>query len=145
MVLGTPDDPLYYFHLTAIAIDMVQNILVEKTFRRNWLKLPKKTYVKIKIVERLLVTRKTVNGYYVLDQYRLLTMFHNIWGSVDTAHIVHHNDCLRVFGLIMTISENRFMYERLVEGCTARHHIDDPSDTPKHISRKLHLLSIIKI
>ena len=29
------------------------------------------------------------------------------------------------------------MYERLVEGCTARHHIDDPSYTPKQIFQKI--------
>ena len=117
IALGTPYDPIYYFQLTSIAIDVVQKKLVEQTLGRDWMKLPKnKTGVKIKIVERLLETSKIVYSYYVLDQYCLLSMLHNVWVSVNTAHTIHHYDCLRLFGLTMTISENRLMYERLAEG-----------------------------
>ena len=116
MAFGTPDDPICYYHITAIAIYMVQKILDGQTLGRDQMKLSKKkTDVKIKIVERFLVMRKIINGYYVLDQHRLLTMIHNVWGSVSTTHTIHQNDCSRIFGLIMTIINNRFMYQRLTE------------------------------
>ena len=51
MALGTPYDPIYYFHLTVIVINMVQKMLVEQTIERDWMKLPKnKKDIKIKIL-----------------------------------------------------------------------------------------------
>ena len=101
---------------------------------RGWAKLPKnKTNVKVKIVERLLALRKTKDDEYVLDQSRIIGILSNVWGSVRPAATIHHNDRVRVFGIVMTIEENRYMYQRLAEGCTTRQSIDDPNFSPKQI------------
>ena len=68
-----------------------------------------------------------------MDQSRTIGILSNIWGSVRPAAIIHHNDRVRVFGIVMTIEENCYMYQRLAEGCTIRQYIDDPNFSPKQI------------
>jgi len=86
--------------------------------------------MKVKIVERLLAMRKLVNDEYVLDQDRVIDMLSSVWGSVDISVTIHHNDRVRIFGIVMTDDKNWYMYQRLTDGCTARHDIDDPSYSP---------------
>ena len=91
MALGTKDDPIYYYDLTSIAIDMTEKMYVENNMGRGWSKIPKnKTNVKTKIVERLLAMRKLVDGKYTLDQTQVIGTFTNMWGSVRPAAILHH-------------------------------------------------------
>ena len=79
MALGTKDDPIYYYQLTSIAIDMAEKVYVENTMGRGWSKLPKnKTNVKTKIVERLLAMRKLIDGEYTLDQTRVIGTLTNV-------------------------------------------------------------------
>ena len=52
-------------------------------------------------------------------------MLKKYWGvgAIDTAP--HHNDRVRLFGIIMSILEYRDMYQKLAEGVTHRHMLDD--------------------
>ena len=75
MALGTKDCPIYYFNLTAIAVDILQKLYSENEMGRGWKKLPRnKTDIKIKIVQRLLAMRKLVDENFVLDQYKFIEM-----------------------------------------------------------------------
>lgn len=79
MALGTKDDPIYYYQLTSIAIDMAEKMYVENTMGRGWSKLPKyKSNVKTKIVKRLLAMRKLIDGEYTLDQTRVIGTLTNL-------------------------------------------------------------------
>ena len=105
---------------------------------RGWSKLPKnKTNVKTKIVERLLAMRNMVDGEYTLDQTRVIGILTNVWGSIRPAAILHHNDRVRVFGIVMTIDENRYMYERLARGVGSKDDIDDPKYYPQQINQSI--------
>ena len=72
--------------------------------------------------------RKVIDdGSYFLDQKTFLGMLQNVWGdsAIDTSP--NHNDRVRLFGIIMTIPEYRETYQKLAEGDTNRHSLDDPS------------------
>ena len=66
-------------------------------------------------------------GIYNLDQKIFLSMLQNVWGdnAVDTAP--HHNDCVRLFWIIMTHPEFRDIYQTLAEDVTNWHALDDPA------------------
>ena len=52
---GTKDDPIYYYDLSCIAIDMIKAFYEQNRIQTGWQKLPKnKTNVKNKILGRLL-------------------------------------------------------------------------------------------
>ena len=67
------------------------------------------------------------NGKYILDQRNFIGTLERMWGDSRADDKPHHNDRVRVYGLIMTRPENREMYQRLAEGVTNRKHLDDPS------------------
>ena len=93
MVLGTKEMPVCYYYLTAISINLAQKMEKEKTTGHRWNKLPdNKTDIKVKIVERLLATRKIINEQYILNQCRIIGILSNIWGSIKLAALIHHND-----------------------------------------------------
>ena len=85
---------------------------------RGWTNVPKNQTDVKKIVERLLTMRKLSDSSkkYELDQNRILDMLSNVWGYPTQNKVVHFNDRLRLFGLIMTIPCNRLYYERLEGG-----------------------------
>ena len=58
-------------------------------------------------------------------------MCESVWGKAAVDTITHHNDRTRVFGIMMTIPDNREMYQKLGEGVTNRSGIDDPALSPK--------------
>ena len=64
-------------------------------------------------MERLLAIRKLVDDKYTLDQGRLIGTLSSVWDEVDTSTTTDHNDCVRVFDIIMTIEGNIYMYQRL--------------------------------
>ena len=101
----------------------------QKEMRLGWIKLPVyKTNVKKKIITRILALRKLgEDGKYAIDQGHFIGQLENVWGSgaIDTAP--HHNDRVRLFGIIMTISEYRDTYQKLAEGVKERYALDDPS------------------
>ena len=59
----------------------------------------------MKIVEQLLAMRKIINEQYVLDQCRVIRILSNVWGSITPAALIHHNDRVRVFGIVTTIEK----------------------------------------
>ena len=81
---GPKEAPLYYFHLTSIAIDYLKCFKKDNDLGRGWTKVPKNpTDIKTKIIERLLSMRKfsEETKKYELDQNRLLNMLTNVWGQ----------------------------------------------------------------
>ena len=137
---GPKEAPHYYYNLSSIAIDYVKSFKKEKDLGRGWTKVPKNpTDIKTKIVSRLLSIRKlnTDNNRYELDQFTLLDMLQNVWGYAQPSQIIHFNDRLRLFGLIMTIPKNRPLFERLALGVTHKNVLDDVAMQPKKIFQDL--------
>ena len=89
--------------------------------------------------------RKLVNEEYLLDQNFLVGMLSNVWASTRPNIYIHHNDHIRVFSIAMTIDEHRYMYQRLVEGCTSCCHVDHPLFLPKQIYQTTTLFSTMKM
>ena len=137
--IGPKDSPLFYYDLSSIAIDLLKKMWYEKEMGRGWAKLPKnKTDIKVKIIKGLLALRKrTDSGQYTLSQTKILEMLSNQWGAGSPSTELHHNDRVRVFGILMTIPENREYFQRLAEGVTSRRHIDDPEFSLKQIYQSL--------
>ena len=84
--------------------------------------------MKITIIKRIQGLRKEGdNGKYTLSQATFVGMMENVWGarSVDTTP--HHNDRVRLFGMIMTLPQFREVYQKLAEGVTSRDGIDNPN------------------
>ena len=74
---------MYYYNISAIAIDYLKKFSKESELGRGWEKVPiNKTDSKNKIINILLATRKTdTNGVYNLDQGRVIAMLANVWGG----------------------------------------------------------------
>ena len=72
--------------------------------------------VKRKILEVIVQLRTLDSNQYKLDQTRLLNFLNGVWGSDQGSLTPHKNDKVRLFGLIMTIEENRPKFQRLAEG-----------------------------
>ena len=56
-----------------------------------------------------------------------------MWGAARPANVLHHNDRVRIFGIIMSIPEYRDVFSRLVNGPVGRHQKDDVKYHPKQI------------
>ena len=127
--VGPDGEQLFYHGLSCIAIDLVKIMSEQNELGLGWTKIPKnKSDVKKKIVTRIIGSMKMdAAGTYILDQKIFLSMLQNVWGdnAVDTAP--HHNDRVRLFGIIMTHPEFRDIYQKLAEGVTNRHALDDPA------------------
>ena len=93
--------------------------------------------MKTKIVERLLAMRKLIDEEYTLDQTRVIVILTNVWGNIRLAAIFHHNDRVRVFGIVMTIDDNRYMYERLARGVGSKDDLDDPKYSTQQIYQSI--------
>ena len=85
---------------------------------RGWTNIPKNQTDVKKRVERLLAMRKLLDSSkkYKLDQNIILDMLSNVWGYPTQNKVVHFNNRLRLFGLIITIPRNRPYYKRLAGG-----------------------------
>ena len=140
--IGPHGMELYYYNLAAIAIDYLKIFANEHTCGRGWAKVPKnKTDAKVKIIGVLLAIRKEdENGVFKLEQNRILSMLSNMWGRGKAVNQIHFNDRIRLYGLIMSVSANRHIYQRLAEGCTARRHVDDPVFNSKEMFQSLALM-----
>ena len=129
--IGPKESPMYYFYISSIAIDYLNTFTKEKELGRGWKKLPiNKTDGKNKIINILLALRKQdTNGIYILDQCRVLSMLSNVWGGENSGNdtTMHHNDRIRIYGLVMSMDIHRGMFQRLAEGCITRQHLDDPA------------------
>ena len=79
----------------------------------------------------------TDNNRYELDQFTLLDMLQNVWEYAQPSQIIHFNDRLHLFGLIMTISKIRPIFERLALGVTHNNVLDDVAMQPKKLFQDL--------
>ena len=132
--IGPKGHEVFYYDLTAIAIDMLHNMKMENNVGRGWSKLPKnKTEAKVKLVQVILCKRKLIESTYHLEQSIVLDMCSTMWGADKPMSIIHHNDRVRVFGIVMTLPENREMFGRLANGPSTRNQIDDVAYHPKQI------------
>lgn len=96
-----------------IAIDVIKKLVVEKDIGRGWNKVPKiTTQIKSQIVGVLLARCQMNNGVtFVLEQERILRNLSSFWVGARSATLLHHNDRVRVYGIVMNISSNRDMFE----------------------------------
>ena len=74
---------------------------------------------------------------YELDQITLPSMLQTVWGYAHPSQQLHHNDRIRLFGVLMTLQQNRALYERLAEGVTNRWVLDNPALSIKQLFQRL--------
>ena len=137
---GPKENKIFYYDLASIAIDYSKNFKKENELHRGWAKVPKnQTEMKTRIIERLLAMRKYNDNSkkYELDQDKLLVFLQNMWGQSSPNKVLHFNDRLRLFGILMTTPSNRPLFERLAKGVADKNVLDDDSFHPKNIFQKL--------
>ena len=102
--IGPNDKKLFYYHLTAIAVDLLKIMKEDKELGKGWDKVPKNsTQVKEKTVERLINLRKqTEDGAYNLKQAYFIQILETVWGNKAVDATPHYNDRLRLFGILLT-------------------------------------------
>ena len=64
------------------------------------------------------------DGKYTMQQEVFMEMLQNVWGDNTVDIMPHHNDRVRLFGIIMYLPEFRDIYQKLGEGVTSRYDID---------------------
>ena len=76
---------MYYYGLSAIAIDYSKMLANKKDLDQGWAQLPKnKTQVKDKLMHRLLAMRKLgYDGKYNLLQSQLINMCESAWEKLQ--------------------------------------------------------------
>ena len=132
--IGPKGHEVFYYDLTSLAIDILSNMKTENDLGRGWTKVPKnKTEAKTKLVQVILCKRQLVDNTYRLDQSVVLDMCSTMWGAAKPMSVIHHNDRVRLFGIVMTLPENREMFGRLANGPSTRKQIDDIAYHPKQI------------
>ena len=139
--VGPLGDEVYYYGLSAIAIDYSKILANKKDLDRGWAQLPKnKTKGKDKLVHRLLAMRKLGDdGKYTLLQSQLIDMCKSFLGKTAVDTVPHHNDCTHVFGIVMTLPDNREIYQWIGEGVTNRSGVNDHVLSPKQIYNLIQL------
>ena len=106
---------IFYYYLSSIAIDYMTSFKENAT---EWCRVPKNTTnVKNKIIEVILQLRKpNDDGKLAIDQHRFLHIVYQQWGGAKAQANMTDSDKLRVFALIMTLSENFYILRQLSEG-----------------------------
>ena len=138
--IGPEGAQTYYFQLTSIAIDILLHMKVEKDLGRGWSKVPNnRTDGKVELIQVIFLTKKSQNSEFYLDQTSVLDMCLTMWGAAHPVNIIHRNDRVRVFGIIMTVPENRDIFGQLANGPTGHTQIDDISYHPKQIYQSIAL------
>ena len=129
--IGPKDSPVYYYYISSISIDYLNIFAKEKQLGRGWKKVPvNKTDGKNKIINILLVLRKVdTNSTYFLEQGRVLSILAKVWGGENSGDdpVMHHNDRIRVYGLVMSIDIHRGIFQRLAKGVGDRIHLNNPA------------------
>ena len=129
--IGPKESSLYYYYISQTAIDYLNIFAKEKELGRGWKKVPvNKTDGKNNIINTILAIRKIdSNGVYQLDQGVILGMLANQWGGENCGSdpAMHHNDRIRVYGLVMSLDIHRDIFQRLAKGVGNRTHLDDPA------------------
>lgn len=125
--IGPEGQNLYYYGLSCIAIDLLKVFYNSKAMGLGWNKLPNnKINVKAKMISKLMALRKkNDSGQFVLDQGFFVSILENGWRASAVDTIPHHNDRVRLFGIIMTLPQFRETYQVLGQGITSRAALDD--------------------
>jgi len=137
---GPKEKKTYYYDLASIAIDYSKAFKKEHELKRGWDKTPKnQTEMKTRIIERLLAMRKfsDTTKKYELEQNDVLKFLLNMWGQSTPNKVLHFNNRLRLFGIIMTIPRNRPYFERLAKGVVNKNVLDDDDFNLKNIYQRL--------
>ena len=97
--------------------------------------------MKTKIVGILLACRTMNDGVtFELNQERILRNLSSTWGEARPAALLHHNDRVRVYGIVMSLPSNREMYDRLAAGASKnRALVDNPIHHLKEIYQSIRL------
>ena len=124
--IGPEGDELYYYDLSCIAIDLIKIFNKQQELKQGRSHVPKnKTDVKKTIITRIMMLRRQDDhGRYCLKQEVFIGMMQNVWGKNAVDITPHHNDRVRLFGIIMSLPEYREVYQKLAEGMTSRHGLD---------------------
>ena len=95
--------------------------------------------MKTRVIERLLRMRKYSESKkeYELDQGEVLTFLHNMWSQGAPSKVLHYNDRLRLFGILVSIPSHRPLFERLALGVANKNVLDNDSFHTKNIFQKL--------
>ena len=127
--IGPEDQHLFFFDLTAIAVDFSKIMRSMQELEEGWKKLPKSTsQIKEKIVSTIMALRSQCDdGSFKLSQESFVTTMQNFWGTSAVDLTPHPNDRLRLFGIIMTIPRMRPYFQRLCDGITNLAQLDSPS------------------
>ena len=75
---------------------------------------------------------------YTLDQTRFIYSLKNQWGGADIAAMTD-NDKLRVFGLLLSREENKYIAQRLCHGIKDRQQFEDPKFRLQEMMQKIAL------
>ena len=128
------DDPVFYYDLSCIAIDIIKAINASSSKQEEWPRFPKnKTDVKLVIIKHILETRTmTMIGDYELKQTLLLQIINKLWGPRQASQTTVDNDKLRLFGVLFLEQNTEKLY-RLHTGPSKREHFDDPAQSCKGI------------
>ena len=137
---GPKENPKYYPHLSAIAVDFFKSIISERNEDRGWARIPKNnTDAKLRIIELLLRMRKLGDDdSYFLDQTSVLSILETKWHLEQNSMHIESNDKLRLFGLLF-LEKNTAKLHRLAEGITTRQQLDNPAEGLNYIYQELAL------
>ena len=93
---GPKDNPKYYPHLSAIAVEFLKAMISEQKEGRGWSRLPKNnTDAKLRIIEWVLRSRKLGDDEkYVLDQTSVFKVFEIKWHLEQNSLQIDSNDKL---------------------------------------------------
>jgi len=127
--IGPDDQNLFFFDLTAIAVDFSKIMKSMQELEEGWKKLPKNgSQIKEKIVSTIMALRSQCDdGSYKLSQESFVSTMQNFWGTSAVDLTPHPNDRLRLFGIIMTIPRMRPYFQRLCDGITNLAQLDSPA------------------
>ena len=90
--------------------------------------LKNKLDAKVKIIGVILALRKeNTDGKCVLDQNCVLIIFFNMWGVSRPVNILHFNNRVRLYGILVFLPSNCHIYQRLAEGIISCCYIGDPT------------------
>ena len=127
--IGPEHQNLFFYDLTAIAVDFSKIMRQMQELDDGWKKLPKNpTQIKEKIVSTIMALRSQQDdGSYHLCQERFVNSMQNVWGTSAVDLTPHPNDRVRLFGIIMTQPRMRPHFQRLCDGITNLAQLDSPA------------------
>ena len=115
--IGPKGEEVYYYVSSCIAIDLLKIFYSQKEMGLGWVTFPKnKKNLKLKIIGRILaLSNMNEDGIYTFNQEHFIGKLEDTWGASAIDTTPHHNDRVRLFGIIMTDPKYRESYQKLAE------------------------------